>query len=235
MKAHLAALAGALVAGLVGTSSCVDRRPFRCEANTDCVLGEAKGICPPTGYCAYFDVSCTGSEFRYEGDAGDGLAGLCVDFQDDDVVNCGVFCETYFDTCTPPGYDSPSECLDTCTTWPDDGPVGSLGCRYDAVLDDQLSVDPDGCASAGPSGGIRCGDDEAASCLELCSRYRDRCEGELDAWGETCDAGCAELEPGTLGDETGNSVACRLNVLDTEEGAEACERAGPAPIAPCID
>ena len=57
---------------------CIAQRGFPCEQRSDCVLGGEKGWCEqPVGYCSYPDEACQ-SKRRFEGMAGEGMAGECV-------------------------------------------------------------------------------------------------------------------------------------------------------------
>lgn len=59
------------------TSACLSFSPFACQEDSQCD-SEASGSCEPTGFCAYPDLACVGSGYRYEENAGDGLGGECV-------------------------------------------------------------------------------------------------------------------------------------------------------------
>lgn len=58
--------------------ACSSRAPYRCADSSQCVASGAEGVCEPTGYCSFTDPSCPGGR-KYETQAGDGLAGTCID------------------------------------------------------------------------------------------------------------------------------------------------------------
>ncbi len=233
MKGGIISLAAAL--GLV---ACVQLRPFQCEESAECVIGEARGVCQD-GYCAYFDGQCT-TELRYEQNAGEGLGGLCVGAME--AIDCELYCDLYDDVCADifPVYEAFSDCIEICGGWPgeDSSEGASLACRYGAVLDAQQSEEFAGCIDATPSGGDRCVDEGSAACAEYCEVYASRCGGVegVDDEGGCLDA-CVALSPGVPGDPTGNTLACRMSVLD-DEGVEdefVCDRANLQGSPPCVD
>jgi alpha-tubulin suppressor-like RCC1 family protein len=70
-----AAVALGLVAGI---SACLAFDPYACTDSAQCVLGGSSGVCQ-FGWCAYPDAQCPESGLRFDENAGDGLAGQCVD------------------------------------------------------------------------------------------------------------------------------------------------------------
>lgn len=61
--------------------------PYVCNASAQCVEGGITGTCQPSGFCSFPDAACESGE-RYESNAGDGLAGQCVD--DSNSATCGA-------------------------------------------------------------------------------------------------------------------------------------------------
>ncbi len=62
----------------LAVAGCVDRGPFVCEIDADCVSASAAGVCEPEGLCSFPDESCdSGKRF---GELSGDEAGQCVDF-----------------------------------------------------------------------------------------------------------------------------------------------------------
>jgi alpha-tubulin suppressor-like RCC1 family protein len=55
---------------------CSSRSPYPCSSSSDCVSHGAAGVCEQ-GFCAFVDPACADG-FRYEPNAGGGLAGTCA-------------------------------------------------------------------------------------------------------------------------------------------------------------
>ena len=66
---------GALVLALA-LCACGKANPYACTASGECELGGQQGMCV-AGYCAFADPGCAGG-YRYEANAGGGLAGTCA-------------------------------------------------------------------------------------------------------------------------------------------------------------
>ncbi|HWO25502.1 MAG TPA: hypothetical protein VNO30_42475 [Kofleriaceae bacterium] len=80
------------VAVVVLACACEHREPYVCAASDQCVLGGAPGVCEPTGFCSFDDSACESGR-RYEPNAGDELAGACVEREAPPEV-CGAVAQT---------------------------------------------------------------------------------------------------------------------------------------------
>lgn len=69
-------MAAAFVASAM-TSACLNFSPFGCQDDTQC-NAEDLGRCESAGFCAYPDLACPDTGYRFEDNAGDGLGGECV-------------------------------------------------------------------------------------------------------------------------------------------------------------
>lgn len=58
-------------------AACGSKSPYACTSDTQCVRGGVEGMCAMQGFCAFPDPACEGG-FRYEDNAGDGLANTCT-------------------------------------------------------------------------------------------------------------------------------------------------------------
>jgi alpha-tubulin suppressor-like RCC1 family protein len=52
-------------------------KPYVCSSDEQCVDHGVQGMCAPQGFCGFPDSTCT-SGYRFESEAGGGLAGTCV-------------------------------------------------------------------------------------------------------------------------------------------------------------
>ena len=224
-------------AGLLALSGCVEARPFRCATSDQCAIGEARGVCQ-TGYCAYPDLACE-SEYRYESNAGDGLAGTCVGVEDE-ADACDVFCSLWIDMCNEafPIYPGVEACHDACERWSlEETSPDSLECRRDRLDEALSSEDIDTCVDATPSGGTVCSPDDTATCDTFCERFfsYEACDAS-DTYESpaACNTACLAFRP--TGE--GNTIECRAGLLDlVAEALEAdqpvdpdwCTQAGPDP------
>lgn len=96
-----------------------------------------------------------------------------------------------------------------------------------------------------PLGALACasiagiGDAELDLCAEYCDTVMRNCRGEFEVYTsrEVCERYCAALPPGEPGDETGNSVACRLHharqIETLGEEVTSCPIAGPGGSGVC--
>lgn len=152
------------IAALGGfTAGCLNFDPYSCEANTDCVLDGAPGVCQLTGYCSYPDVACVPTGFRYEENAGDGLGGQCVE----PIMATG---STTTSTSTSGETDEPETGTTTTTT--------STSTSGSGTGDTDTDTDTDTDATTGENCGAA-----GQTCCE-----REMCNDGLECYGEVC--GC---------------------------------------------
>jgi hypothetical protein len=71
----------ALVALAVASAGCISDPGFRCDDNAGCGAPAVNGVCEPTHYCAFTDVTCT-SGWRYGAEASNTLRRTCVPADD---------------------------------------------------------------------------------------------------------------------------------------------------------
>ena len=76
-------------------AGCLDATAFECVTDTQCSVGQTRGVCEITGFCSLPDFSCRSGR-RYDRSAGSGFDGTCV-AQDclvrlsaSDTHTCGV-------------------------------------------------------------------------------------------------------------------------------------------------
>jgi hypothetical protein len=73
---------------------------------------------------------------------------------------------------------------------------------------------------------------QAPSCEEYCTLVDDHCTGDLAQYSgvAACEAVCAAMPPGEVGDELGNTVGCRTYhaIAAAEDADTHCPHAGPS-------
>ncbi len=118
-------LAGAVIAS-ASAFSCFGRNAFLCSDDAECNRG-SDGRCEATGYCSYPGTDCDSGR-RYDGLAGEGLAGKCVDPEGSTQgTTTGDECLTCVDL-DEDGYGVGAGCLGTDCD--DRNPARSEGCLY---------------------------------------------------------------------------------------------------------
>ncbi|MBV1860069.1 MAG: hypothetical protein KUG77_16775 [Nannocystaceae bacterium] len=94
-----------------------------------------------------------------------------------------------------------------------------------------------GTGDADASSGMGADTGDAEVCAEYCSLIGDHCEGENAQYNgdAICEATCANMPVGNIGDELGNSASCRTfhAVLAAEVPDTHCAHAGPAGDGTC--
>lgn len=142
---------GTLIAG------CLNLGAYTCSDNTQCRIGEEAGVCQPaTSFCSYVDPTCPGTGFRYGEDAGNGLAGECVESP--------MATTTMEPSTTEPDESSTTESMDSSST------TGSPVTTIDPVTT--------GSGSSSETGDT-CGS-EGQPCCD------DTCDDGLGCFGGTC-------------------------------------------------
>jgi alpha-tubulin suppressor-like RCC1 family protein len=119
---------------IVAALGCGRHAGYVCEVSSQCVLGGQSGVCEPDGHCAFPDVSCP-SGYRYESEAGDGLAGTCVGATDAGQ-SCGTLggaCCTSGATCGDNLFCDSGSCKQ-CITDVSHGQVHSCFLKYDGTV-----------------------------------------------------------------------------------------------------
>jgi hypothetical protein len=228
MRAHLAAFVVAALA-----VACVRARAFRCDDDDQCVDGEARGFCMDSRFCAYPDAMCP-DELRYEDNAGDGLAGTCVDW----TVDCEAYCDLGAEACSgDPSFQDPQWCRSQCAQLPLEGDGNSIECRFAWLdgLEDGASVE-DACWSGAIGGGEDCLDPTSASCDLLCETLASACGPDATLQGFDCWEVCSGLRPGTAEDTEGDTIGCRVQRMQdtTRPVVDRCEEAA-AETSTCVD
>ena len=168
-------------------AACVNPSAFLCSSDAECVASGAVGQCEPSGYCSFPNDACD-SGYAYGKDAGEGLAGNCVepsdsatsgrdDDDDDDAVTDGAD----DDDDLPDGPDSDDDDDDD-----DDDVFPDPECGNE-ILEAGEQCEPDlpqdSCLLAGFTGGT-------LGCTDTCQWDTSQCStcgnGVIEA-GETCD------------------------------------------------
>jgi alpha-tubulin suppressor-like RCC1 family protein len=67
----------AVVVVVVSALGCGSHSPYECTGSDQCIDRGVQGTCESQGYCSFPDPACPSGE-RFEPNAGDGLAGMCV-------------------------------------------------------------------------------------------------------------------------------------------------------------
>ena len=104
--------------------------------------------------------------------------------------------------------------------------AGIAACN--GILDiEERAFDPDLSAAADPA------------CADYCAAAMDACQGDLAVYAslESCPGTCRRLPKGKPGDQSGNTVECRLEraklALATGEASSCCPSAGPGGEGTC--
>ncbi len=176
----------------------------------------------------------------YEALAQDGktdpAAAFDLDFENEDADPCQLHCRGYTQTCGPYfEYDSYDECEALCPHWEETKGTSTSTCRIKALGDLGPEASPStvlaACEQAGPNSET-CGSAYVVSCDRYCEQYVPSCS--LHAGGflndSECMDWCGATKLGIEGDETGDTVACRLHWLDRgdfDNPATYCGAASP--------
>lgn len=206
----------------------IDDALFRCDGPSDCAEGFVchNNRCLPPGQA----VSDAGDVDPGDVDPSD------VDAQADaDVIEdvgefealCEEYCEDYLEWCDesvfgesdPRRFEDHGDCMRVCGWYPTDGADNaqggnSLQCRknhLDFAIRDNAPVVH--CPHASPDGDGMCGE-TSRLCLEYCSTLMRTCDGEAEQYGgnvHNCFDACVGLSTdGSLGDDTGDTLQCRM-------------------------
>ncbi|MEZ4469038.1 MAG: hypothetical protein R3F43_32550 [bacterium] len=154
---------------------------------------------------------------------------------------CGDKCEVYCDfmeTNCAGSFPNHEVCMGSCALFPADAAPGStdgnsLQCRtyhasFPAAADGALH-----CPHAAIEGGAVCG----SYCDVYCDLMARNCAGTY-ADEIACQASCAGFPDGNTGDQSGNSVQCRIYHAGLPASADAqthCPHAGPDGAGVCVD
>jgi len=159
---------------------------------------------------------------------------------------CEDYCNDSITVCRDGNaqYASLGECLTTCSGYATTGDEGdtkgdTLQCRvYHLSV---AETDPElHCPHSGPTGAGMCVD-EVSDCDRYCAQMHESCQGSASPYEShtECEDTCAN-DIRAAQEETGNTVLCRINVLNATDGsmtkAQICEAAGPPGVSTtCVD
>lgn len=210
-------------------AACAGPGAFLCSSDIECVASGVQGQCEPTGYCSFPNDDCE-SGFGYPSDAGEGLAGTCVDpavVGTDDTGGNGNDADADDDddddfVTGDSGDDDDDD--DAVPDGDDDDDVGPLPECGNGLVEAGEQCEPDlpaqPCSIAGFSGGT-------LGCTSDCQWDTNQCstcgDNQVGA-GETCDGadldGLSCESEGFIAGELGCTADCQS--VDTS----ACTNCG---------
>ena len=219
--------AAAMLAG------CLQGGPYACEDDAQCERpGSVGGSCEQ-GWCAYEDETCETSELRFSANAGEGLAGTCVDpaattgdvvtaegsgssSSGDDPMPCDGGCSSPPGPCFEPNGTCESG---SCVYAPAD-----VGTACDDDDDCSITSSCDGEGACVPEEIVEC-EDPPSDCYAAtgeCDPIDGSCSYEMLDAGTACDDG-----DGCTEDDT-------CDAAGTCTPGPMCPDAGPCETASCM-
>ncbi len=203
-------------------AGCLQGGPYACTDDAQCVRpGSVGGVCEQ-GWCAYEDTECP-SKLRFSVNAGDGLAGACVEHG----ATTGGNVETTEGSASTSSGESTTPCDDPCTSPPGpcfepEGVCDDGTCVYAPARTGTPCDDEDPCSTTSSCDGLgTCVFGEAVVCDDPPSDCREAV-GQCDPLDGSCIY--AVVEAGTACED---GDACTEG--DTCDGAGTCT---PGPLCP---
>lgn len=116
--------------------------------------------------------------------------------------------------------------------------AGGFGCNWVFAIT-EAAVDPTiGTTDAGGAAPDSAGPEDPNSCQAYCNAIDKNCKDTNAEYTSipTCNAMCLHFEPGKPGEQTNDSLACRLFYAREakEAPAEKCQQAGPLAAGKCV-